>query len=107
MYLPVLCCHGVIVRTFFVKVHLWFRYGSDTRRGKRGQNTPVICTLDRKNLETCYNAIQQLCLQAKPHIFVYTEVFVAVFIFHRSHGEETNIALVVVEYSVQGSLVTL
>lgn len=74
-------------------MHLWLRYGSNTRRGKRGQNTPVICTLDRKNLETCYNAIQQLCLQAKPHIFVYTEVFVAVFIFHRSHGEETNIAL--------------
>lgn len=46
-------------------MHLWLRSGSNIRRGKRGQNTPVICTLDRKNLETCYNAIQQFSLQAK------------------------------------------
>lgn len=77
------------------------------RRGKGEKHASLVCTLDRQNLETCYNAIQQLCLQAKPHIFVHTEVFVAVFIFHRSHGEETNIALVMIEYSIQGSLVTL
>ena len=90
MYLSALCCTGIICRAFFFKVHR-FCVERETHQKRIG-----LCW---QNPKTCYNAVDQLCFQSEPHIFIHMAGYISVCVLHRSCGEESNVSLVMGNHS--------